>query len=245
MLDPTARGSVRPSTSSSRIQRQGSRRVQEHGRPPAGGDDAHLAGCAAAKQGKFVAFKNAFWEQGFAQTRKMSTTTSISAIAKDDRPRHGEAQGRHGRRGVQGSASQADMTELAEVPRQLDAELLHQRQARRWRAARRRASSSSSTSSSRSPRPRACRARVLRQGSDGEGREAVPRPRRTPKPPPVTAARVRGAAGAGSRRSSSRCRRSRSSRRPASGTRPSSSLIQIVKSRSSGSTAFVPSRSSL
>ena len=26
---------------------------------------AHLAGCAAAKQGKFVAFKNAFWEKAF------------------------------------------------------------------------------------------------------------------------------------------------------------------------------------
>ena len=27
--------------------------------------DAHKAGCAAAKQGKFVAFKNAFWEKAF------------------------------------------------------------------------------------------------------------------------------------------------------------------------------------
>ena len=27
--------------------------------------DAHLAGCAAAKQGKFVAYKDAFWEKAF------------------------------------------------------------------------------------------------------------------------------------------------------------------------------------
>jgi protein-disulfide isomerase len=27
--------------------------------------DAHKAGCAAAKQGKFVAFKNAFWDKAF------------------------------------------------------------------------------------------------------------------------------------------------------------------------------------
>jgi predicted DsbA family dithiol-disulfide isomerase len=27
--------------------------------------DAHHAGCAAAKQGKFVEFKNAFWDKGF------------------------------------------------------------------------------------------------------------------------------------------------------------------------------------
>jgi predicted DsbA family dithiol-disulfide isomerase len=27
--------------------------------------DAHRAGCAAAKQGKFIEFKNAFWDKGF------------------------------------------------------------------------------------------------------------------------------------------------------------------------------------
>jgi protein-disulfide isomerase len=37
--------------------------------------EAHLGGCAAAKQDKFLAYKHAFWEQGFnayAQTRDPS-----------------------------------------------------------------------------------------------------------------------------------------------------------------------------
>ena len=50
--------------------------------------DAHKAGCAAAKQGKFVAFKNAFWEKAFdpyASTRDPSKlgVDNIMAIAKD------------------------------------------------------------------------------------------------------------------------------------------------------------------
>ena len=42
---------------------------------------AHLAGCAAGKQGKFAEFKNEWWEKGF-KTRKMDDET-IMAIAKD------------------------------------------------------------------------------------------------------------------------------------------------------------------
>ena len=30
---------------------------------------AHLAGCAAAKQGKFVAYKDAFWDKGFGPSK--------------------------------------------------------------------------------------------------------------------------------------------------------------------------------
>jgi protein-disulfide isomerase len=49
---------------------------------------AHNAGCAAAKQGKFVAFKNAFWEKAFgpyAAARDPSKLgeENIMAIAKD------------------------------------------------------------------------------------------------------------------------------------------------------------------
>lgn len=42
---------------------------------------AHRAGCAAGKQGKFVAFKNAFWEKGFKQQKFDEDT--INGIAKD------------------------------------------------------------------------------------------------------------------------------------------------------------------
>jgi len=50
--------------------------------------DAHKAGCAAAKQGKFVAFKNAFWEKAFdpyASTRDNAKLgeDNILAIAHD------------------------------------------------------------------------------------------------------------------------------------------------------------------
>jgi protein-disulfide isomerase len=50
--------------------------------------DAHKAGCAAAKQGKFVAFKNAFWEKAFdpyASTRDSAKLgeDNILAIARD------------------------------------------------------------------------------------------------------------------------------------------------------------------
>jgi protein-disulfide isomerase len=50
--------------------------------------DAHKAGCAAAKQGKFVAFKNAFWDKAFdpyASTRDSSKLGegNILAIARD------------------------------------------------------------------------------------------------------------------------------------------------------------------
>jgi predicted DsbA family dithiol-disulfide isomerase len=41
----------------------------------------HKAGCAAAKQGKFVAFKNAFWEKGF-KVGKFDEET-LWGIAKD------------------------------------------------------------------------------------------------------------------------------------------------------------------
>jgi len=49
---------------------------------------AHLASCAAAKQGKYLAFKDAFWEKGFlpyAQTHDPSKLgeETIMAIAKD------------------------------------------------------------------------------------------------------------------------------------------------------------------
>ena len=42
---------------------------------------AHLAGCAAGKQGKFVEFKNAWWEKAFAN-RKFDDEV-INSIAKD------------------------------------------------------------------------------------------------------------------------------------------------------------------
>ena len=42
--------------------------------------NAHLAGCAAGKLGKFTEFKRAFWEQGF-KPRKMDDAT-IESIAK-------------------------------------------------------------------------------------------------------------------------------------------------------------------
>lgn len=50
--------------------------------------DAHKAGCAAAKQGKFVEFKNAFWDKAFApyaaarDAGKLGAE-NILAIAKD------------------------------------------------------------------------------------------------------------------------------------------------------------------
>lgn len=43
--------------------------------------NAHLAGCAAGKQGKFQPFKAVFWEKGF-KARKMDDA-SIEAIAKE------------------------------------------------------------------------------------------------------------------------------------------------------------------
>ena len=42
---------------------------------------AHLAGCAAGKQGKFQQFKNTWWEKAF-KTRKMDAE-NIDAIAKE------------------------------------------------------------------------------------------------------------------------------------------------------------------
>jgi protein-disulfide isomerase len=50
--------------------------------------DAHRAGCAAAKQQKFVAFKNAFWEKAFlpyqsARDPSKLGLENIMAIAKD------------------------------------------------------------------------------------------------------------------------------------------------------------------
>ncbi len=43
--------------------------------------NAHLAGCAAAKQGKFQPFKSVFWEKGF-KARKMDDA-NVEAIAKE------------------------------------------------------------------------------------------------------------------------------------------------------------------
>lgn len=43
--------------------------------------NAHLAGCAAGKQGKFQKFKNLFWEKGF-KARKMDDA-NIEEIAKE------------------------------------------------------------------------------------------------------------------------------------------------------------------
>jgi protein-disulfide isomerase len=50
--------------------------------------DAHRAGCAAAKQGKFIAYKNAFWEKAYGPyqaTRDQSKLglDNIMVIAKD------------------------------------------------------------------------------------------------------------------------------------------------------------------
>jgi predicted DsbA family dithiol-disulfide isomerase len=50
--------------------------------------DAHHAGCAAAKQGKFVEFKNAFWDKAFqpyaaAHDPSKLGLDNIMAIAKD------------------------------------------------------------------------------------------------------------------------------------------------------------------
>lgn len=44
-------------------------------------EPAHLAGCAAGKQGKFQQFKNTWWEKAF-KTRKMDEE-NINAIAKE------------------------------------------------------------------------------------------------------------------------------------------------------------------
>ena len=50
--------------------------------------DAHLAGCAAAKQGKFVEFKDAWWEKAYLPYQQQHDASkigvdSIMAIAKD------------------------------------------------------------------------------------------------------------------------------------------------------------------
>ena len=50
--------------------------------------DAHKAGCAAGKQGKFVAFKNAFWEKAFGPYAAQHDPSklgmdNIMQIAKD------------------------------------------------------------------------------------------------------------------------------------------------------------------
>src|ERR1044071_833547 len=50
--------------------------------------DAHHAGCAAAKQGKFAEFKNAFWEKAFGpyaaqHDQSKLGVDNIMAIAKD------------------------------------------------------------------------------------------------------------------------------------------------------------------
>jgi protein-disulfide isomerase len=50
--------------------------------------DAHNAGCAAAKQGKFVAFKNAWWEKAYGAYQAQHDQSkmgvdNIMAIAKD------------------------------------------------------------------------------------------------------------------------------------------------------------------
>lgn len=50
--------------------------------------DAHKAGCAAAKQGKFVEFKNAFWEKAYLPYQQQHDQSKLGldntmAIAKD------------------------------------------------------------------------------------------------------------------------------------------------------------------
>ena len=50
--------------------------------------EAHQAGCAAAKQGKFVAYKNAFWEKAYgpystSHDQSKLGVDNIMAIAKD------------------------------------------------------------------------------------------------------------------------------------------------------------------
>lgn len=50
--------------------------------------DAHRAGCAAAKQGKFVAYKNAFWEKAYGPYQATHDQSklgldNIMVIAKD------------------------------------------------------------------------------------------------------------------------------------------------------------------
>jgi protein-disulfide isomerase len=50
--------------------------------------DAHKAGCAAAKQGKFIAYKNAFWDKAFGPYSTQHDPSklgleNIMAIAKD------------------------------------------------------------------------------------------------------------------------------------------------------------------
>ena len=50
--------------------------------------DAHLAACAASKQGKFKDFKNAFWEKGFGAYMESRDASKMSrenvvAIAKE------------------------------------------------------------------------------------------------------------------------------------------------------------------
>ncbi len=101
---------------------------------------AHLASCAAAKQGKYPQFKNALWDKGFdayAAARDPSKLgeDNIVAIAKDvgldmakfKTDMKSDECKQH---------LQTDMQELAEVQGQLDPDALHQRHARRRRAAR-------------------------------------------------------------------------------------------------------------
>ena len=91
---------------------------------------AHLASCAAGKQGKFIEFHKAFWEKGYKpyqDQREMSFLgeENVHKVAGEIGLDVDEAEGRHGRampavhRGRRGRA--------AEVPGQRDAGVLHQR----------------------------------------------------------------------------------------------------------------------
>ena len=93
--------------------------------------NAHLAGCAAAKQGKFQQFKTTWWEKGF-KARK-TDDANIDAIAKEIGLDMGKFKA--DKDGAECKAARRRRTErAAEVPGQLDADLVRQRHPRRWRA---------------------------------------------------------------------------------------------------------------
>ena len=160
--------------------------------------DAHLATCAAAKQGKYKVYKNAVWEKGFlayASARDASKLgkDNLLAIAKeiglDADKLAADMDGDECKQIVQARHGRA-----VEVQGQRDAGVLRQRPVHRRRARQGRRSSRSSTRSSRSPRPRACPAPtttskvVLAKGvkqfksAVEEARSALAQRRRRPVP---------------------------------------------------------------
>ena len=126
---------------------------------------AHLAGCAAANQGKFVAFKRAFWEQAFvpyAATRDATKLgrENIFVIAKARGLGCRAPDRRHGRLGVP-RARRRRYGRAAQVSRRVDADVLHQRHARRGCAADRRVQGADRRQAQRSPRRAASRRRRI------------------------------------------------------------------------------------